>query len=157
MASLIPTFPVEGGCACGATRYRLTEDPLGLHVCHCTDCQRVSGSAFVMSMPAHRRSVELLRGEPAKVCFETPEGIARCDRRCKTCGCRVWSETEALQDVFNVRPGTLDDHFWLRPVAHIWTSSAQPWVEIPDDVLRYEKNPDDVLDLVRAWKARSPV
>ena len=54
-----------------------------------------------------------------------------------------------------LRPGTLDDHSWLRPVAHIWTSSAQPWVEIPADVLRYENNPDDVLELVRAWKARS--
>ncbi len=55
-----PDFPCEGGCACGAVRYRLLVEPLDLHVCHCTNCQTVSGSAFGMCMPVPTRSLDLL-------------------------------------------------------------------------------------------------
>lgn len=150
----MPDFPCPGGCACGAVRYQLLGDPLELHVCHCTDCQRVSGSAFVMSMVTRRVSIELTRGEPARCEFVTPEGIRRVDRRCTRCGCRVWSEPNGLPDLITVRPGTLDDHSWLQPIAHIWTQSAQPWVEISAGTLRYEGNPPDPLELVRAWRGR---
>lgn len=150
-----PSFPIEGGCGCGALRYRLDEDPLELHVCHCTDCQTVCGSAFVMSMAVHVRSLELLRGEPAERPFRTPGGVLRCDHRCTECGVRLWSVIQGLPDVRMLRPGTLDDTSWLDPIAHIWTSSAQPWVQIPDGVLRYEQQPVDNLELVRAWKERA--
>jgi len=60
-----------------------------------------------------------------------------------------------VPEVLALQAGTLDDTRWLKPIAHIWTSSAQPWVEIPADVLRYEKQPKDNLELVRAWKNRS--
>lgn len=149
-----PTFPCEGGCECGAVRYRLLEDPLELHVCHCTDCQRLSGSAFVLSMPVRRQAIELLKGDPPPLEFDTPQGTRRCDRRCASCGSRLWSEPPRLPDLLTLRPGSLDDKSWLQPVAHIWTRSAQPWVVIPEGVLRYEKNPDDPLVLVRAWKSR---
>jgi len=150
-----PDFPCPGGCACGAVRYQLLDDPLELHVCHCTDCQRVSGSAFVMSLVTRRAAVELMRGEPVRSEFETPEGIRRVDLRCTGCASRVWSEPQGLADLLTVRPGTLDDHGWLQPIAHIWTKSAQSWVEIPAGVLRYEGNPTDPLELVRAWRGRA--
>jgi hypothetical protein len=148
----MPVFPCEGGCACGAVRYRLFEDPLELHVCHCTDCQTITGSAFVMSMTTHRRSIEIVRGERTLVSFKNPGGI---NRRCAVCGCRIWSEPNTVPDIRTLRPGTLDDTSWLEPIAHIWTRSAQTWVEIPTDVLTYETQPDDHLDLVRAWKGRN--
>lgn len=154
MATLRPTFPCEGGCACGAVRYRLLEDPLELHVCHCTDCQRLSGSAFVLSMAVLRRSLEVVRGEPATIAFDNPEGIPKRDRRCASCGSRLWSEPPRIPEIFTLRPGTLDDTRWLRPIAHIWTVSAQPWVAIPEDVLRYDRQPEDEMELVRAWRAR---
>lgn len=150
----MPKFPCEGGCACGAVRYRLLEDPLELHVCHCRDCQRVTGSAFVMSMVIQRRSLELLRGSSERISFVTPEGISRREHRCPSCSSRLWSEPARFPDLLTLRPGTLDEQDWIQPIAHIWTSSAQPWVTIPEDVLRYEKHPDDLLDLVRAWKNR---
>jgi hypothetical protein len=149
-----PDFPLAGGCACGAVRYELLADPLELHVCHCTDCQRVSGSAFVMSMVTTRSSIELRRGEPTVCDFGTPAGIHRREQRCAGCGSRLWSEPNGLPDLLTLRPGTLDERGWLRPIAHIWTRSAQPWVEIPTGVLRYEGNPADPLELVRAWRAR---
>jgi len=150
-----PDLPCEGGCVCGAVRYRLLEDPLEIHVCHCTRCQTVSGSAFVMCMPVHTRSLELLGSAPEAVEFEDPDGLAKRHRRCPNCGCCLWGEIEGLPEVLALQAGTLDDTSSLEPIAHIWTSSAQPWIEIPTDLLRYEKQPEDDLELVRAWKSRS--
>jgi hypothetical protein len=155
--TLSPTFPCEGGCLCGAMRYRLLEDPLELHVCHCTDCQSVSGSANVMTMPVHKRSLELLTGDPKVFSFRSPDGFAKCHWHCGDCGCRVWAEIDGLAEVLAVQAGTLDDTSWLVPIAHIWTKSAQPWVTIPSDVLAFEGQPEDDLVLVRAWKGRSVV
>jgi hypothetical protein len=150
-----PEFPCEGGCACQAVRYRLLEDPLELHVCHCTRCQTVSGSAFVMCMPVQTRSLEMLKGNPELISFKSAEGLAKRHRRCADCGSCMWGEIGGLAELLALQAGTLDDTSWLRPIAHIWTSSAQPWVEIPTDVLLYEKEPEDNLELVRAWKSRS--
>jgi hypothetical protein len=150
----MPTFPCDGGCACGAVRYRLLEDPFGLHVCHCTDCQTVTGTAFILSMPTRRESLELVQGEPRLVEFETRSAKTKRDRCCPDCGTRLWSESRKAAEAVMFRPGTLDDTSWLVPVAHIWTVSAQPWVEIPDGILRYDRGIDDYADVVRAWKRR---
>ncbi len=150
-----PNLPCDGGCACRAVRYRLLEDPLELHVCHCTRCQTVSGSAFVMCMPVQTRSLELLKGDPELISFRSPDGLAKRHRRCADCGSCVWGEIDGLPEVLALQAGTLDDTSWLKPIAHIGTSSAQSWVEIPTDVLLYEKEPEDNLELVRAWKNRS--
>ncbi len=150
----LPSFPCDGGCACGAVRYRLLDDPLALHVCHCTECQTLTGTAFILSMPTRRTSLEVVQGDPILAVFETVSGITHRNRCCPDCGTRLWSESLTLPDFVTFRPGTLDDTSWLRPVAHIWTRSAQPWVEIPQGVLRYEKGADDYVDVVRAWKER---
>ena len=150
-----PDFPCEGGCVCGAVRYSLLEDPIGLHVCHCTNCQTVTGSAFLMCMPVHVRSLNLLKGDPKLVEFTSPDGLAKRNRRCPDCGSMLWGEINGLTEILALQPGTLDDTSWLKPIAHIWTRSAQPWVEIPTDVLRYEKQPGDDLELIRAWKDRA--
>ena len=148
-----PSFPCEGGCVCGAVRYRLLEDPLELHVCHCPNCQTVSGSAFVMCMPVHTRSLELLQGEPKLFSFTSPDGLAKRNRQCPDCGSCIWGEI--TDKIVALQAGTLDDTSWLKPIAHIFTSRAQPWVTIPTDVLLYERQPEDNLELVRAWKSRN--
>jgi hypothetical protein len=150
----VPSFPQDGGCACGAIRYRLSEDPLGLHVCHCRDCQQVTGSAFVMTMPIHVRSLEVLRGEPAPFPFISPDGLSKCCLRCRDCGSRLWGQIGDAPALLALQPGTLDDTTWLQPVAHIWTSRKQPWFKISKDVLVFEKQPEDSLQMVRAWKER---
>jgi len=151
-----PEFPCEGGCACGAVRYRLLEDPLDLHVCHCTRCQSVSGSAFILCMPVHTRSLEILSGAPKLFSYtSSDDGLAKSNRRCADCGCCLWGEIGDFPEIVALQAGTLDDTSWLEPIAHIWTSSAQPWVEIPTNVLVYEKQPEDDLELVRAWKGRN--
>ena len=60
----LPQFPVEGGCQCGAVRYRLLGAPLTAYLCHCKDCQRLGGSAFSLSMPVAREHIELVSGTP---------------------------------------------------------------------------------------------
>ena len=114
-----PSFPVEGGCPCGAVRYRLLEDPLELHVCHCMDCQRASGSAFVMTMSAPQQALEVVQGRLETVSYETVEGIPRCDERCAVCYARLWSQNTRYPEIVAIRPGTFDDTSWLEPIAHL--------------------------------------
>jgi hypothetical protein len=146
--------PYTGGCACGQVRYRLDADPFTLYACHCTYCQAQSGSAFTLSMPLRRAAVVVTSGAVARWEFVAPDGRRHAGARCGVCPTRLWGEPERLPDVLVLRPGTLDDRSWVRPIAHIWTSRAQPWISIPDDVLAFPEQPDDERVLVRAWRTR---
>jgi hypothetical protein len=126
-----------------------------LYICHCTDCQNLAGSAFGMSMPFRRSALELLAGEPGERTFETTEGIVKGTAYCPECGARVWGLNPKYPDLVIGRPGTLDSLKGLEPIAHIWTDSAQPWVTIPDDLVCYPREPDD-LEMVRLFKAAHP-
>lgn len=149
-------LPQHGGCLCGEIRYRLDWDPLTLYACHCSDCQRQSGASFGLSMVIQRDALEVLQGEPQEFSLEMPDGRRKHGRFCGRCAARIWGEPARFPGLANLRPGTLDDTSWLRPIAHIWTRSAQPWVEIPGDTLTFAGQPegDDVADLVRAWRER---
>ena len=148
------TAPREGSCQCGAIRYRLSGDPLSLYVCHCNECQRHTGSAFVLSMIVWRRDIAVLQGEPHAYALTMPDERRKNGRFCPICGTRLWGEPAAFPDVVVLRPGTLDDTNWLEPVAHIWTSSKQPWVVIPPGVLTFETQPDP-MRLIEAWQRRA--
>ena len=146
--------PYLGGCLCGAVRYRITAEPLTLYACHCTDCQALGGGAFRLCMPVPREAVDVTQGEPEL--FEyTPLG-ARTKRatRCGACSTWLWGDPQRLPQIRIVRASTLEDRRWLDPVAHIWVRSAQPWVRIPDGALRFEGQPTDLRELMRAWETR---
>lgn len=140
-----------GGCLCGAIRYRLTDEPLTLYACHCTDCQRESGSSFGLSMILSRTAVDLLQGDPQHYGVTLADGRQKHGTFCGTCATRLWSEPVEFPQVVNVVPGTLDDTTWLRPIAHIWTRSKQPWVVIPPGTLTFEGPPADPMALINAW------
>ena len=144
--------PYDGGCICGAIRYRVGEEPLTLYACHCTDCQRHSGTSFVLSMFVRRRALEVVRGTPRSYEFAVDGGPTRRGKFCDACSTRLWGEPIKLPDVVVIRPGTLDDTRWLEPVAHIWTRSAQPWVSLPNDTLNFECQFDDPTPLIEAWR-----
>jgi hypothetical protein len=148
--------PYEGGCLCGALRYRLSQEPITLYACHCTDCQRQSGSAFNLSMLVPRPALEAIQGTFGRRSVPLSGERVWNGVYCATCFTRLWSEPEKFPQISTLRPGTLDDTSWLRPVAHIWTRSKQPWIEIPEDTLNYEKQPDDYLPMIRAFKQRPP-
>ena len=144
--------PYHGGCLCGAIRYRVADEPLTLYVCHCTDCQRRTGSAFALSMVVLNSALELLQGEPRAYAVTLSDGRQKHGKFCGECGTRLWGEPPKFPQIVVVQPGTLDDTTWLRPIGHIWTRSAQPWVSIPNDTLNFERHPDDPMILVKAWQ-----
>lgn len=123
----------EGGCTCGAVRYRMESPPMFVHCCHCHWCQRETGSAFVLNALIEADRVTLLQGEPEMVLTPSASGEGQKIWRCPECRIAVWSNYPgAGEKVDFVRVGTLDEAHRLPPDIHIFTASKQPWVVIPD-------------------------
>ncbi|HYC53980.1 MAG TPA: GFA family protein [Candidatus Binatia bacterium] len=146
--------PYEGGCICGAIRYRLEAEPLALSCCHCTDCQRHSGTAFVLSMPVFKEAVKLLKGSPANYEVHLESGHVRHGAHCGNCATRLWGQPPRFEQVLVLRSGTLDDPGRFEPVAHIWVRSKQPWVVIPEGVASFETQPEDPFAIVKLWREK---
>ena len=123
---------MEGGCACGAVRYRLTSEPLFVHCCHCLSCQRQTGSAFVINLLIERDRVEVV-GEPVTFDVARDSGGTQKVYRCPDCQTAVFSEYTS-PDIWFVRGGTLDEPRGVQPGVHIFTRSKVSWVTLPDGV-----------------------
>lgn len=140
----------EGGCACGAVRYRLTSDPLFTHCCHCLNCQRQTGSAFVINLLIEANRVELLAGVPQPVHAPRDDGSSQRIFRCPSCQVAVFSEY-GRPEVRFVRGGTLDRPSEFTPDVHIFTRSKVPWLTLPDAAPAFEVYYDSKL----LWPAAS--
>jgi len=117
---------VNGGCHCGAISYEAEVDPESVSVCHCTDCQTLTGSAFRVVVPAKREGFKL-KGEP-RIYVKTGEsGRKRAQAFCATCGSPIYSSDVADPQVFNIRVGTIRERASLRPKKQIWCRSALGW------------------------------
>jgi hypothetical protein len=127
----------EGGCSCGAVRYRLTSDPLFTHCCHCLNCQRQTGSAFVINLLIEADRVELLRGAPQPVDVPRDNGGKQRIYRCPTCQVALFSEY-GRPEVRFVRGGTFDQPSEVTPDVHIFTRSKLSWITLPDSVPAFE-------------------
>ena len=130
--------PFEGGCSCGAVRYRLVSAPMFVHCCHCKNCQRLTGSAFAVNALIETGRLEVVSGAPEPVAMSTGSGQPNDIYRCPACKIAVWSDFRRLGVMCNVRVGTLDRPSALRPDVHIFTRSKLPWVMLPDDVPAFE-------------------
>jgi hypothetical protein len=141
---------LEGGCACGEVRYRLTSEPLFVHCCHCLNCQRQTGSAFVINVLIEADRVEVIAGEPRVV--PVPRGSGKKQRiwRCPACQVAVYSQYTSPRVRF-VRAGTLDDPASVTPDVHIYTRSKVPWVELPSSVPAFST----YYDTKKQWPAAS--
>jgi hypothetical protein len=146
----IMSVPREGGCACGAVRYRLTSDPLFTHCCHCLNCQRQTGSAFVINLLIEADRVELLAGVPQPIDVPRDDGSKQRIFRCPTCQVAVFSEY-GRPEVRFVRGGTLDQPSGVTPDVHIFTRSKVTWVTLPDSVPAFEV----YYDMKALWPAAS--
>jgi hypothetical protein len=142
---------LEGGCACGAVRYRLGSAPMFVHCCHCRDCQRQTGSAFVLNALIETDRISLLSGEPAPVAVPTDSGRPHEIYRCPACQTALWSDYGGRPALRFVRVGTLDDPTALSPDVHIFTRSKLPWVELPDGVPAFNV----YYDMKALWPAAS--
>lgn len=125
-------FPAEGGCDCGALRYRMASMPLFVHCCHCRWCQRESGASFALNAMIEADRVVHLCVEPEVVDTPSASGTGQKIARCPRCRVAVWSNYAGAGPLLRfVRVGTLDNPDLLRPDIHIFTASKQPWVKLP--------------------------
>ena len=125
----------DGGCTCHHVRYRMTTNPLFVHCCHCSWCQRETGSAFVLNAMIEADRVHLLAGDVVAVDTPSQSGKGQRISRCPRCQVAVWSNYGGAGDAIRfVRVGTLDEPTSLPPDIHIYTASKQPWLELPADV-----------------------
>ena len=141
---------LEGGCSCGAVRYRLASEPLFVNCCHCLNCQRQTGSAFVINILIETARVAVLAGEPQAVDVPRDDGGVQRIFRCPDCQVAVYSEYTHPAVRF-VRAGTLDDPSSVTPDVHIFTRSKLDWVTLPDDVPAF----DVYYDRGELWPAAS--
>jgi len=132
------TATFDGGCACGALRYRMHAAPMFVHCCHCKDCQRQTGTAFVLNALIEADRVELLSGDPRPLPMPTDSGKPHTVFRCAACGTAVWSTYGGVDKLCFVRVGTLDEPSALPPDVHIYTRSKLPWIALPHGVPAFE-------------------
>jgi len=141
----------EGGCACGAVRYRLTSPPMFVHCCHCSDCQRQAGSAFVINALIETDRIEVISGELQPTAMPTDSGRPHFVYRCGDCGTTITSDYGDRQVLSFLRATTLDDRAALPPDVHIFTRSKLPWVRFPDEARVFEV----YYDMAKEWPAES--
>jgi hypothetical protein len=164
-------FPAEGGCDCRHVRYRMLTRPLFVNCCHCRWCQRESGASFALNAMIESDRVQLLAEPPEMVLTPSDSGLGQRIARCPHCKVALWSHYAGSGPVVSfVRVGTLDNPDLLPPDVHIFTTTKQPWVVLPEGTPAmpeyYDRNqlwPADSLarrELIRpqieAWQKTLP-
>lgn len=129
-----------GGCICGAVRFEVDGEPLFSSNCHCRDCQRASGSAFMPLMGFPKDAVHII-GEVKYFQRQANSGTAETEGFCPECGARLFAHAEAYEGILLVRAGGLDDPSLYQPQANIFTSSAQPWDYMDPDLPKFPQMP----------------
>lgn len=123
--------PQEGGCTCREVRYRLENQPMFVHCCHCTWCQRETGSAFALNALIESSELKVLKGTTETVDTPSKSGRGQKIVRCPACRVALWSHyAGAGEAVSFVRVGTLDNPGLFPPDIHIYTSTKVPWLQI---------------------------
>ena len=137
-------LPLSGGCMCGGVRFEVTEQPLAAGYCHCTRCQRRTGTAASISARLVPGSLRILQGEELLRAHEPDDGFHKVF--CSACGSSLWSRSPTDPEVVSVRFGAFDEDPGVRPLWRQFTAYAAPWEAIPDDGLpRFpERRPPDV-------------
>jgi len=132
----------SGGCACGATRYTCSAKPIVSYACHCTDCQKRTGSAFGVSVQVPADSVILEQGDPRERQRTGASGNIVSSLFCPDCGTTVMSFSHARTNIRVIAAGTLDDPSWVPIMAHIWTGSAMKWFPMSPEIDNFPAAPN---------------
>jgi hypothetical protein len=143
-------LPIEGGCRCGRVRMRLSAPPLLTMACHCTGCQRMTASAFSLSVMVPAAGFELTRGETVIGGVGEPP----MHHFCAACMSWMFTRPPMAEGFVNVRATLLDDAGWFTPWMETYTCEALPWAKVPA-VKSFDKFPDmaEWQDLMRAYPA----
>ncbi len=142
----------QGGCLCGDIRYEMKAEPMFIQSCHCLDCQRLSGGAFITNMWTETDSDDHLQGMLSSVSHTTASGNQHEVHSCSRCSVDVWSQYhKGLKGTLFVRAGTLDDPIDVKPMAHIYTRSKQDWLDLGSHIPVFE----EFYDLKTTWPKES--
>ena len=119
---------VAGGCHCGAIVFAAEVDPQRVSICHCTDCQLLTGSAYRVTVPAARSDFTLTRGTPRTYVKTAASGARRLQAFCGDCGSPLYAaDADDAADEVGLRVGTIAERAALKPVRQIWCGSALAW------------------------------
>ena len=130
---------IQGGCHCGKVSYEAEADPAKAGICHCTDCQTLSGSPYVAFIQVPAQGFKL-NGKP-KIYVKTAEsGNRRAQAFCPDCGSRLWAAAEHDTPVYNLRLGGVRQRAQLAPKSQVWCNSALPWSMDLSAVKQHPKN-----------------
>lgn len=129
-----------GGCACGAIRYEIAAEPIGMNDCQCRDCQRDSGAGHASYLTFARAGTRV-RGDATRWSTTGEQGTVKSRAFCPTCGSPVYMTFPAMPDLFVVRAASLDDPGLYAPQMVLWTASAQPWDRVDPNLPTFDKMP----------------
>jgi hypothetical protein len=129
----VPALPLTGGCLCGGVRFEIDEPLHGASYCHCTRCQRRTGTAAAASARVVPGSLRIVRGEELVRSYRPPDGFAK--EFCSVCGSHLWSRNPEDPDALGVRLGSIDGDPGVRPAHRQYVAYAASWEAIPDDGL----------------------
>jgi hypothetical protein len=129
----VSELPLTGGCLCGAVRFEVTEPLVSSGYCHCTRCQRRTGTAASPGARIAPGSLRVLAGEEHIRAYEPEDGFAKVF--CTACGSSLWSRSQEDPDVYSIRLGAFDGDPGIRPTYRQFVAFAAPWEPIPDDGL----------------------
>ncbi|MEM7428478.1 MAG: GFA family protein [Pseudomonadota bacterium] len=133
---------IDGQCHCGAIAYEAELDPAKMGICHCSDCQLLSGSAFRTVAVVSAETFRLIRGTPKEYIKTAESGNARVQAFCGECGSALYAcDTGGAPAAFNLRAGTIRQRAEIAPRFECWRRSALPWVEEVDGTVKFEKAP----------------
>lgn len=133
---------IEGGCHCGAVTFRAEADPEKVRMCHCTDCQANSGTAFRTVIHIPEEDFTLLGGETRAYHKTAESGMVRALVFCPECGTHLYGASEgAAKRVLSVRVGTIKQRDRLKPRLQVWHRSAQDWVDDIASIPKVETTP----------------
>jgi hypothetical protein len=131
---------IVGGCLCGKVRYSANVEPAFTGLCHCSDCQKSTGSAFsvVIAVPKDALTVQ---GRLTTFSKPGDSGQALERRFCPECGSGLVEEAAVMPGIVMINVGTLDDSSWVKPAMQIYCDSAQSWVQLGGEMQRFPKMP----------------
>jgi hypothetical protein len=131
----------KGRCLCGAVTYESTAEPLAFVLCHCRDCQYISGGEPAAVIVIPKPAFKLTKGQLKRYAVTADSGARVVREFCPECGTSMFAAAEGEPDLWAIKAGTLDDPSKLKPTAFLWTKSAQPWAHLDQAIPGFEKQP----------------
>lgn len=142
-------IPLNGSCQCGAVTYTVSAEPLFTYACHCSSCQKRTGSAFSLGLVIATEAMAL-KGALTTWSRVSEQGNTNTRYSCASCGNIIYGIGDINPELAKLQAGTLEDTSAVEPEVHIWTSRKQLWLTLPDGVQQFETQPEDGLALLQA-------